>query len=124
MKDKMDKSFSYKVGDIDEVVDSKGNSVILLRKLAWGENGKEKLELRKWVIDIAKETPLKGVTFLTEEGPHNLVTVLLQKGYGHTKNILETISLRNDFKDSLESLGKPSKAKSSNKYIDPKDILS
>ena len=30
--------FTYKVGDIDEVVDSKGNSVILLRKIAWGEN--------------------------------------------------------------------------------------
>lgn len=122
MKDK-NKSFTYTVGDIDDVVDSKSNSVILLRKLAWGE-GAEKLELRKWVIDINKETPLKGVTFLTEEGPHNLVTILLQNGFGRTKNVLEVLSIRDDFKSSLESLGKPTKSKLSNKYIDPKEILS
>ena len=50
------KDFSYKVGDIDEVIESRGNTVVLLRKIAWGD-GKEKLELRKWFVDIGKETP-------------------------------------------------------------------
>ena len=31
----------YTVGDIDEVIDNKGNSVILLRKMTW-DDGKEK----------------------------------------------------------------------------------
>jgi hypothetical protein len=42
--------FKYTVGDIDEVVDERGNSVALLRKLAWGDNA-EKLELRKWIYN-------------------------------------------------------------------------
>lgn len=119
---KENKSFTYKVGDIDEVVDSKRNSVILLRKLAWGD-GEEHLELRKWVVDINKETPLKGVTFLTEEGPNNLVSVLLQQGYGNTKDVLSSISTRKDFKEALDDLQHPKRKSPSSKYIDPKEIL-
>ena len=54
MKRDNNKSFTYHVGDVDEVIDTKGNSVVLLRKLAWGD-GEEKLELRRWVMDINKE---------------------------------------------------------------------
>lgn len=122
MKEKEKKSFTYKVGDIDEVVDTKRNSVILLRKLAWGD-GDEHLELRKWVVDINKETPLKGVTFLTEDGPNNLVSVLLRKGYGKTKDVLESISIRDDFKESLDEINNPKCKSASSKYIDPKEIL-
>ena len=115
--------FTYKVGDIDEVVDSKGNSVILLRKIAWGEKGKEKLELRRWIVDINEEKALKGVSFLTDDGPNNLVNVLLDKGFGKTNEVLEVLSTRNDFKDALESLNKPKNTKKSSRYSDPKDIL-
>ena len=117
-----DEDFTYTVGDIDEVVDSKGNSVIMLRKIAWG-NGKEKLELRRWVVDINEERALKGVAFLTEDGPHNLVNVLLDKGYGKTEEVLTVISTREDFKEALESLDKPKNSKKSSRYSDPKDIL-
>ena len=117
-------SFTYTVGDIDEVVDSKGNSVIMLRTVAWGENGKEKLELRKWIVDINEEKPLKGVAFLTEDGPDNLVNVLLDKGYGKTDEVLEVLSTREDFKDALSELNKPKNAKKSSRYSDPKEILS
>ena len=116
--------FTYKVGDIDEVVDSKGNSVIMLRTVAWGENGKEKLELRRWIVDINAEKPLKGVAFLTEDGPDNLVNVLLDKGYGKTDEVLEVLSTRDDFDDALSELNKPKNSKKSSRYSDPKEILS
>jgi len=121
-KDK-DKDFTYKIGDIDEVVDSKGNSVIMLRKIAWGEKGKEKLELRRWIVDINSEQALKGVTFLTDDGPHNLVNILLEKGYGKTEEVLTTLSTRSDFKEALESMNKPKNNKKSSRYSDPKEIL-
>lgn len=116
-----DMNFNYTVGDIDEVVDSRGNTVILLRKLAWGENA-EKLELRKWFIDINKETASKGVTFLTEEGPHNLVKVLIEQNFGHTDEIINALKDREDFDDALNAIGKkaPDREPSENFY-DPKE---
>ena len=122
--EKSDAPFTYTVGGIDEVIDSKGNSVIMLRNIAWGENGKEKLEIRRWIVDINEEKPLKGVTFLTEDGPDNLVNVLLNKGFGKTEEVLEVLSTRDDFKDALDEFNKPKTAKKSNRYSDPKEILS
>ncbi len=121
--EKSDAPFTYTVGAIDEVIDSKGNPVIMLRNIAWGENGKEKLELRRWIVDINEEKPLKGVTFLTEDGPDNLVNVLLDKGFGKTEEVLGVLSTRDDFKDALEELNKPKTAKKSSRYSDPKEIL-
>ena len=103
MKRDNNKSFTYHVGDVDEVIDTKGNSVVLLRKLAWGD-GEEKLELRRWVMDINKETPLKGCTFLTDEGPHVLANKLVELGYGHTNELLEILSKREDFIMILKKL--------------------
>lgn len=116
------KDFLYHVGDIDEVIDTKGNQVILLRKIAWGEN-KEKLELRRWIVDLKKESPLKGVTFLTDDGPNNLTNVLLKLGYGNTKELLKTLSEREDFLEALSTYDKKIEGKKSTNYIDPKDII-
>ncbi|MBR2245898.1 MAG: hypothetical protein IJ880_02530 [Bacilli bacterium] len=118
-----DEKITYKVGDIDEVVDSKNNSVIMLRTVAWGENGTERLELRRWKVDINQEIALKGVAFLTEDGPHNLVNVLLEKGFGKTDEVLSTLSTRDDFEEFLENLNKPKSSKKSSRYADPKEIL-
>lgn len=122
MKKDNTKDFTYHIGDIDEVIDTKGNSVIMLRTIAWGD-GKEKLELRKWVESIDKETPLKGVSFLTDEGPNNLTNTLIKLGYGHTKEILKTLSTREDFKDAIANYDKKKVGKPSSKYIDPKEAL-
>lgn len=112
---------TYNVGDIDEPIDSKGNTVILLRKLAWGNN-KEKLEIRKWFVDINKETPSKGVTFLTEEGPNNLINVMIQKGYGETGEIINSLKDREDFDEALEAIGKKRpKGNPSDTFYDPKE---
>lgn len=113
----------YIVGDIDEVIDNKGNSVILLRKMTWN-NGKEKLELRRWIVDINEEKPLKGVAFLTDDGPDNLVNVLIDKGYGKTHEVLQVLKRRDDFEEALENLNKKPNAKKSSKYLDPKEMLS
>ena len=113
--------FSYTVGAIDEPIDSRGNSVIMLRKLAWGSNA-EKLEIRRWIIDIDSERANKGVTFLTEEGPHNLVRVMAEKGFGHTHEIINAIKDREDFDDALASIGKKApKGKPSEEFYDPKE---
>lgn len=116
------KDFSYKVGDIDEVIESRGNTVVLLRKIAWGD-GKEKLELRKWFVDIGKETPSKGVTFIDEkEGPSKLINTLIQKGYGDTGAILNELKVREDFDEALANIGKKApKGEESDNYYDPKE---
>ena len=113
----------YTIGDIDEVVDCKGNSVIMLRNVAWN-NGKEKLELRRWIVDINEEKPLKGVAFLTEDGPDNLVNVLVEKGFGKTHEVLQVLKTRTDFEEALDNINKKPNAKKSSKYLDPKELLS
>jgi hypothetical protein len=125
------KSFEYHVNsDVDEIVDERGNTVIMFRKLAWGD-GEEKLELRKWHVKIEGETPSKGVTFLTEDGPHNLVHVLTNKGFGDTQKILEELKSRDDFEESLINVIGKKKVKEAKEsesieeanYYDPKEML-
>src|SRR5574344_227226 len=126
---KEEKDFSYTVGDIDEVVDERGNMAVMLRKLAWGK-GAEKLEIRKWFMEANGEKASKGVTFLTEEGPHNLVKIMAEKGFGHTEEVIKAISTRDDFDKSLINVigeGKVKQAKKaapdSASYYDPKKAL-
>mgnify|MGYP003594555111 CR=1 FL=1 len=124
-----EKDFSYTVGDIDELIDEKGNTVVLMRKLAWG-SGNEKLEIRKWHIDTDKEIPSKGVTFLTDEGPHTLAKVLLEKNYGHTEECVRALAKRDDFDECLGRVigkGRVDTAKKASpvhaKYYDPKELI-
>ena len=91
--------------------------------MTWN-NGKEKLELRRWIVDINEEKPLKGVAFLTDDGPDNLVNVLVDKGYGKTHEVLQVLKRRDDFEEALENLNKKPNAKKSSKYLDPKEMLS
>jgi len=123
-------NFKYTVNEeVDEIVDEKGNTAILFRKLAWGE-GQEKLEIRKWYVNIDGETPSKGVTFLTEDGPHNLVHVFAKKGFGDTETILNTLKERDDFEEALSNVIGKKKVKaikeqdsSEVQYYDPKEML-
>lgn len=109
----MSKDFSYTiVDDFDKVFDEKGNTFLAVRKLVWGDTDPEKakLDIRKWYVNAAgEETVGKGVSFLTEEGPNALVRVLTESGFGHTREILENIKDRDDFKPALNIvLGKDS----------------
>lgn len=122
-----DKVFSFKiVDDFDNIFDEKNNSHLSFRKIQWGEN-EPKYELRKWTIKAdGTEQPLKGFSFLTEEGPNELARVLVNTGFGHTDEILQELSTRNDFKSALNGIvGEDSEfftpGIKEEEYFDPED---
>ena len=100
----------YMHDNIDEIFDKKGNTFLAMRKIQWckpdaePDPDKAKLELRKWHMRSEGETPGKGFSFLTEEGPHELTDVSISNGYGHTKDILELLRDRDDFEESVKSI--------------------
>ena len=123
--------FKVKEDGINEVIDEKGNMALMLREVAW--NGRDyHLELRKWIVDVDKEQPMKGCTFITEEGPNNLVDTMVKHGYGNTRNILHELSSRDSFEEDLVSvIGKQKVDKAEDTevtiteddYFDPKSLL-
>lgn len=99
--------FKYEVDEnFDYLVEEKANQALFFRRVSWG--GREsKLEIRKWYVNGTTETPGKGFTFMTEEGPDELVKIMTETGYGKTDEILENISKRDDFEKSVKKvLGK------------------
>ena len=117
----------YMHDGIDEIFDEKGNVFLAMRKIQWAKEGAEpdpekgKLELRKWHMKSEGETPGKGFSFLTEEGPHELTDVLISNGYGHTKDILELLRDRDDFEESVKSIY--GSDKDDDEYFDPRKAL-
>lgn len=123
----------YKIeqGTINDIIEERNNTVTMLRKVAW--NGRDaRLELRKWVIEENGEKPMKGLSFSTEEGPHNLVHILTKRGFGDTKTILGNLKEREDFDSALtETIGmkKVIEVKNtevsvqSDEFYDPKSML-
>ena len=63
----------------------------------------------------------KGFSFLTEEGPHELTKVLLEEGYGHTKDVLNIIRTRDDFEESVNTLY--DELPTDGEYFDPRKAL-
>jgi len=105
-----DKKIEYSIVDeFDHTIDESGNQFIALRKIRWGDREKVSLDLRKYWMQAEGEVLGKGVSFLTEEGPHELVDVMVREGYGHTKEVLRSLKDREDFQKSLNIvLGKES----------------
>ena len=105
-----DKKIEYSIVDeFDHTIDEAGNQFIALRKIRWGDRDKVSLDIRKYWMQAEGEVLGKGVSFLTEEGPHELVDVMTREGYGHTKEILKSLKDREDFQKSLNIvLGKES----------------
>lgn len=98
-------------GGIDIVFDERGSQFLTMRKVQWVTKGTEpdeskaKYEIRKYTIGKdGEEVCGKGVSFLTEEGPHNLVKELVENGFGHTKDVLTQLFKRDDFKETVEHL--------------------
>lgn len=88
----MAKDFTYTVdSDFDYTIDEKGNTFIALRKIDWGNKGDYKLDIRKYYASETGETMSKGLSFLTEEGPHELTKVLIETGYGDDEELANTI---------------------------------
>lgn len=103
----MAKEFRLEIDDsINEVFDEvTGNSFLALRKLRWTENGPFKLDIRKWFVNSnGEEVAGKGVSFMTEEGPDNLIEALLKHGYGDTRKTLNGIKDREDFNIAIKEI--------------------
>lgn len=130
-KDQGPIQYEIEQGAINDIIEERNNTVTMLRKVAW--NGRDaRLELRKWVIEENGEKPMKGLSFSTEEGPHNLVHILTKRGFGDTKTILGNLKEREDFDSALtETVGmkKVIEAKNtevsvqSDEFYDPKSML-
>lgn len=119
-------------GDMDIVFDEKGSRFLTMRKVQWVTKGDEpdeskaKYEIRKYTIGKdGEEICGKGVSFLTEEGPHNLVREFVANGFGNTKEVLSELIKRDDFKDAVEHLhdDKNDSVGGEEEYFDMRSIL-
>lgn len=131
------KEFKLEIdNEVDEVIDEvPGSSFIALRKLRWSDSGPFKLDIRKWYTNSeGEEIAGKGVSFMTEEGPDNLIEALLKHGYGDTRKTLNGIKDREDFLPAVkeiitekgvdfDSIEVPSLDSLSEDFYDPKSIL-
>ena len=97
--------FKYSiVENIDYTFEEKGNQFGAVRKVQWGDSDKNYLEVRKWRNSPdGSEQAAKGYTFMTEEGPSELAKVLLTLGYGNTREVIDIVKEREDFRKSLNS---------------------
>ena len=95
--------FKYSiVENIDYTFEEKGNQFGAVRKVQWGDSDKNYLEVRKWRNSPdGSEQATKGYTFMTEEGPSELAKVLLTLGYGNTREVIDIVKEREDFRKSL-----------------------
>ena len=120
---------------VDKIFDeAPGNSFLAVRKLRWNQNSEFKLDIRKWFTNSnGEEIAGKGVSFMTPEGPSNLVKALLEIGVAETKPVLDGLKDRDDFLVSvkevleennmdLDSVTIESKSGVTS-YYDPKSIL-
>lgn len=87
----------------DEVPGS--NSFLALRMLRWNPNSKFKLDIRKWYTNAqGEEVAGKGISFMSPEGPENLVQALLENGYCDTRKTLRGLKDREDFPVALKEI--------------------
>lgn len=91
---------------IDEVIDEvPGSSFIALRKLRWSPTSSFKLDIRKWYTNnTGEEIAGKGISFMTDQGPDNLIQALLKHGYGDTRKTLDGIRERPDFLENVKDI--------------------
>lgn len=123
MEKKEQKSLVYKVKEngINEIIDEKNNTVMMIREVAWGKNVEKEqycLEIRKWYVNTESEAPGKGFTFTTESSPHNMVDTMVRLGFGNTKRIIDGIKNRKDFDEALaQSISKNKIEEAKNKQV-------
>lgn len=102
--------FKYSFRGVNRVVDEKNNQFIRLAQIAWAGEDEEvdpskiKLDIRKYTTDAdGNERMLKGCSFLTEDGPHELTHALVEEGFGKTEKILDAIKNRSDFPEAVRA---------------------
>ena len=108
----------------DFIIEEGANSSVNMRRISW--NGRPyKLDIRKYAYKDGAESPMKGVT-LTDDGAHELTSVLIEQGFGSTKRIMKTLREREDFdpamiEDDYDFTEGP-KA-NEDEYFDPQQLL-
>lgn len=86
----------------DEVA---GSSFLALRRLRWNPSSQFKLDIRKWYTNAqGEEIAGKGVSFMTPEGPENLVQALIENGYCDTRKTLNGLKDREDFPVAIKEI--------------------
>lgn len=75
----------------DFIIEEKGNTYMSLRRVKWGNSEENRLDLRKYQSTDEGERMLKGCTFISDEGAHELAKVLLEQQFGHPDEIAKTI---------------------------------
>lgn len=125
-----DVSINYKVfKDFGIQFDEKNNSFGTIRVAQWYKAGTEpdeskaKLEIRKFSEGPDGERALKGYTFSTPEGPHELTEAMVKIGYGDTKKLLKELSTREDFKESVENINSDDDNDSDGEMFDMRSLL-
>ena len=125
-----DVSINYKVfKDFGIQFDEKNNSFGTIRVAQWYKAGAEpdeskaKLEIRKFSEGPEGERALKGYTFSTPEGPHELTEAMIKIGYGDTKKLLKELSTREDFKESVENINSDDDNDTDGEMFDMRSLL-
>lgn len=106
-----DGEFKYSIRGLNRIVEERGQQFLRLSRIAWNasddddvDEDKIKLDLRKYRTDAdGREIMGKGVSFMTEEGPHELVHIMIEEGYGDTEKCISLLKNRNNFKDAVNA---------------------
>ena len=125
-----DNSMRYHIfKDYNIPFDEKGTTYGTVRKVQWVKEGNEpdedkaKIEIRKVYTSGAEEKVGKGYTFSTTEGTGELVSGLIEAGFGETKNILKSVRKREDFADAVANINNDEDDNSDGDMFDMRDLL-
>lgn len=141
--------FSYEIDDKypSKIIDEFGNKHLQLAKYKWNGKGDFKLGIRNYYSNSDGEHVGSGISFLTEDGPNDLINALLENGHGNPDDIVKTclekrpeicgafisafdeIDINNcskliHFRDSYDALSSNSDNNKEEEFYDPEELLS
>ncbi len=115
--------------DYEIPFDEKGSTCGTVRLVQWCKKGDEpdkdkaKIEIRKVYTSGGEEKLGKGFTFSTPEGPGELAVGLIKAGFGETKDVLNAVRERDDFREAVMNLNKDDDDNSDGEMFDMRDLL-
>ena len=122
--------FKYSFRGINRIVEEKNNSFIRFAQIAWASEDEEvepskiKYDIRKYFTDADGNEKLgKGLTFLTDDGPHELANILVEEGFGKTEKILGNLKNRDDFGDAVKAVYGDAVTEDDDGTFDLRDII-
>lgn len=119
--------FKYKIGDLNEIIEEKGNTFKALRKISFNDK-EEKVDIRTWYSNADGSEKMSKGCQLSEEGANNLTVIMTRVGYGETEELLHELKKRDDFipslskvlsNEELEAVGVDISKVDSSEYYDP-----